>query len=523
MSIINVNQLTFSYDTHHENIFENTSFTIDTDWKLGFIGRNGRGKTTFLNLLLGKYEYKGSIISSVNFDYFPFEVEQEGVTLAVIKNIIAPYKLWEDEMEQCIEENTEASLIRYGTLLDLYMQCDGYIIDELIQKEIGKLSVTSDVLQRPFETLSNGERTKLMLAALFLKKNNFLLIDEPTNHLDIEGRQIVADYLKSKNGFILVSHDRVFLDQIIDHVLAINRNNIEVIKGNYSTWRENKERQDQYEVGENEKLRKEIGRLEIASRQTTGWSHEIEKNKIGTAVGDRGYVGHKSAKMMKRAKVIERRQERLIDDKKELLKNVEQVDSLKIHCQKYVKNTLVDIREVGIQYGEKKVCESVNLLIEQGQRIAIRGSNGCGKSSLIKLLMGEEIDYTGKILKGSGLKISYVPQDTSFLKGDMKTFTRNEGIDESLFKTILRKLDFSRQAFDKDLSELSGGQKKKVLLAKSLSQQAHLYIWDEPLNFIDILSRNQIEELILKYQPTMIFVEHDLMFNERIATQVINL
>ncbi|MEG0847443.1 MAG: ABC-F type ribosomal protection protein [Niameybacter sp.] len=523
MSIINVNQLTFSYDSHHENIFENTSFTIDTDWKLGFIGRNGRGKTTFLNLLLGKYEYKGSIISSVTFDYFPFQLEGESITLDVIRNVIAPYSEWENEMKHCIEVGTEESLERYGALLDLYLQYDGYIINDLIEKEIGKLNVAQDVLVRPFTTLSNGERTKIMLAALFLKKNNFLLIDEPTNHLDIEGRQVVADYLKTKNGFILVSHDRIFLGQIIDHVLSINRNNIEVVKGNYETWKFNRDRQDQYELGENEKLQKEIGRLETASRKTKGWSTEIEKSKMGSHAGDRGYIGHKSAKMMKRAKVIEKRQDRLIDEKQHLLKNVEQVDSLKLHAVDYVKNVLIDIRDLSIQYGEKQVCQNVSFRVEKGQRVALRGSNGCGKSSIIKLLMGIEMSYTGKVIKGSELKVSYVPQDTSFLKGDMKTFVRDQGIDESLFKATLRKLDFTRNAFDKDLSELSGGQKKKVLIAKSLSEEAHIYIWDEPLNFIDILSRNQIEELILKYEPTMIFVEHDRLFNERIATEVIEL
>lgn len=523
MSIINVNQLTFSYDSHHENIFENTSFAIDTDWKLGFIGRNGRGKTTFLNLLMGKYEYKGTIVSSVAFDYFPFKVCGDGITLEVIRNVVAPYSKWEEEMESCIAENTTESLERYGTLLEMYMQCDGYIINELIEKEISKLGVDKDVLERPFETLSNGERTKLMLAALFLKKNNFLLIDEPTNHLDSEGRQVVAEYLNSKKGFILVSHDRVFLDQVIDHVLSINRNNIEITKGNYSTWQINKQQQDQYELDENQKLKKEIARLEVAGRQTTRWSDKIEKSKIGNHVGDRGFIGHKSAKMMKRAKVIEKRQDKLIADKRELLQNIEQADTLKIHCMDYVKNTLIDIMDLEITYGDRKVCESVNFTVEQGCRIALRGKNGCGKSSIIKLLVGDEISYKGKVIKGSSLKISYVPQDTSFLKGDIKEFLRREGINESLFKAILRKLDFTRNAFDKDLSELSEGQKKKILIAKSLSEEAHIYIWDEPLNFIDILSRSQIEEVILKYEPTMIFVEHDRLFNERIATHIIEL
>lgn len=519
MSIINITNLTFSYDTHYENIFENASVSIDTDWKLGFIGRNGRGKTTFLNLLRGKYEYKGSIVNSVGFDYFPFVVNHEGTTLEVIRNVIAPYTKWEDEMEQCLNQNTEESLIQYGIVLEKYMENDGYIIREFIEKEIGKLDVDRNVLDRPFHTLSNGERTKLLLVALFLKKNNFLLIDEPTNHLDIEGRQIVAEYLKSKKGFILVSHDRLFLDQIIDHVLCINRSSIEVQQGNYSSWKLNKDRADHYELGENAKLKKEIGRLQVAGLRNENWSDQIEKSKQGAA--DKGFVGHKSAKMMKRAKAIEKRQEKMIEDKKQLLKNIEQVDTLKIHCKDYVKSTLIEIQNLAIQYEGKSIGDPVSFVINQGDRITLSGKNGCGKSSIIKLLVGEPIHYTGKINKGSTLKISYVPQDTSFLKGSMRSFILESGIDESLFKAILRKLDFTRNAFDKDLSELSGGQKKKVLIARSLCEEAHLYIWDEPLNFMDILSRNQIEELIIKYKPAMLFVEHDRLFNETIATNCI--
>lgn len=521
MSIINVNSLTFSYDTHYETIFENTSFTIDTDWKLGFIGRNGKGKTTFLNLLRGKYSYKGLIVSDVNFDYFPFKVDATLSTLEVIRNSIAPYSKWEQEMELCLQDNSESALGQYGEILEQYIENEGYYIDELIKKEMNKLQVQEDVLTRKFETLSSGEQTKLLLAGMFLKKNNFLLIDEPTNHLDMEGRQILADYLKDKQGFILVSHDRIFLDQIIDHVLSINRSTIEVQKGNYSSWKENKEKQDQYEINENTKLKKEITRLQVASMRTSGWSNEIEKSKKGQGPCDTGYIGHKSAKMMKRAKNIQQRQNTMLQEKKELMKDIEKKESLKIHYEEYKKNTLIELKNVQMYYGDKNVGDSMNFSINQGERISLRGKNGCGKSTLIKLLIGEDIKFTGDIIKGNDLKISYVSQDTGYLKGEMKTFIEETKIDETLFKTILRKLDFKRSDFEKDLSTLSGGQKKKILIAKSLCEKAHLYIWDEPLNFIDILSRSQLEELILEYTPTMVFVEHDRLFNNNIATKEI--
>jgi len=529
MSQIDIQNLTFSYDTSYENIFDHVSFQIDTDWKLGFIGRNGRGKTTFLNLLLGKYEYTGSITSAVVFDYFPFEVKINNAnTLTVIKDTIAPYQLWEQQMEELLNQNSELALQKYSDIQEQYMNHDGYIIEELIEKEIGKLNVTADVLTRPFQTLSNGECTKLLLAALFLKKNNFLLIDEPTNHLDMDGRKAVADYLKTKKGFILVSHDRDFLDTVIDHVLSINRSNIEVQRGNFSSWQQNKERHDTFELAENEKLKKDINHLKTAAKRTSEWADKVERTKIGfdptkteKNIARRSIMGEKSKKMMQRSKNIQHRQQSAIDEKSQLLKNLEQAETLKMNLLTPPRTQLAEIRNLSIIYGEKTVLSNISFTVSQGERIALQGKNGCGKSSILKLIMGEKIPHNGICRMNSQIIASYVPQDTSFLHGNLKEFAEAEQIDESLFKAILRKLDFTRIQFEKDMSEFSGGQKKKVLIAKSLSQAAHLYIWDEPLNFIDVLSRIQIEKLILAYCPTLLFVEHDSMFSRHIATKTI--
>lgn len=528
MSQIIVNDLTFSYETVYDNIFEHVSFLIDTDWKLGFIGRNGRGKTTFLNLLLGKYEYQGSINSSVDFDYFPFEVtDLSESTLRIIKDKIAPFTFWEEEMQKCLivqedGHNTEM-LERYGQILDLYQTHDGYTIEEQIEKEISKLKVNPSVLERPFVSLSFGERTKVMLAAMFLKKNNFLLIDEPTNHLDLEGREALANYLQTKKGFILVSHDRAFLDQCIDHVLSINRANIEVMKGNYMTWRQNKDQQDNNELEKNIQLKKDITVLEEAAKRAMGWADQVEASKIGTHAADRGAIGHKAAKMMKRAKSIESRKLDAIEEKKGLLNNIDQMDPLKMNLLAFPKKRLIEVEDLSLYYGEQEVTTGLNFTLEYGDRIAIQGKNGSGKTTLFKLLLGEAIQHKGRLQVARGLKISYVSQDTSYLMGNLKDFAVNYGVDETIFKTVLRQLDFNRIQFEKDIQDFSGGQKKKVLLAKSLAEPAHIFLWDEPLNFIDVFSRIQIEELILKYKATIIFVEHDKMFSDKIATKFIKL
>jgi lincosamide and streptogramin A transport system ATP-binding/permease protein len=525
MAQIMVKDLTFSYDSSYENIFEHVSFLIDTDWRIGFVGRNGRGKTTFLNLLMGRYEYQGSITASVDFDYFPFEVaEPDRITLEVIKDIIAPFREWELQMQQCLEQGAdEAAMARYGELQELYQKQDGYIIEDLIEKELYKLQVDLSVLERPFSTLSFGERTKLMLAALFLKKNHFLLIDEPTNHLDMEGREILANYLQGKKGFLLVSHDRAFLDQCIDHVLAINRANIEIQKGNFSSWYQNRERQDQYELEKNEQLKKEIAELAEAARRTAGWSDQVEASKIGSHSFDRGAIGHKAAKMMKRAKAIENRKLASIEEKKGLLKNIEQAEPLKMNVLDFYKERLMEAEDLSLYYDGRKIAGPLSLQLNRGDRIAVRGRNGSGKSTLFKLLLGEGIEYTGRYQVASGLKISYVSQDTSGLTGNLKDYALYHGLDETIFKTVLRQLDFSRNQFDKNMEEFSAGQKKKVLLARSLTEPSHVFLWDEPLNFIDVLSRIQLEELLLKYRPTMIFVEHDRVFTEKIMTKELRL
>lgn len=486
MALIKIENLTFSYPGSYDTIFENVCIQLDTNWKLGFIGRNGRGKTTLLNLLLGKYEYRGTIISSIPFDYFPYTVSDPMRFTAEILEEIAPQA---EEWER--------------------------------MRELSLLDVDADVLWRPFHTLSNGEQTKVLLAALFLNEGRFLLIDEPTNHLDVKAREAVSAYLNRKKGFILVSHDRRFLDGCIDHVLSLNRSTIDVQTGNFSSWFENFSRRQQFELNENERLQRDISRLQDAARRASGWSDQVEKTKKGEY--DSGFIGHKSAKMMKRAKSIEARRTRAADEKSALLKDIEKAEELKLSPLTHHADPLVSFENVSIRYGEHTVCAPVRFSIRQGERIVLDGKNGSGKSSLIKLLLGEDIAHSGTVQTASGLIISYVPQDTSHLHGSLREYAIENRIDESLFKTILRKMDFERVQFEKNMADFSGGQKKKVLIARSLCEKAHLYIWDEPLNFIDLYSRMQIESLLSQFKPTMLFVEHDKAFRDAIATQSVEL
>ena len=227
--------------------------------------------------------------------------------------------------------------------------------------------------------------------------------------------------------------------------------------------------------------------------------------------------------MMQRSKNIERRREEHIEQKSALLHNIDTAEDLKLSPLPYFTDRLAEMVDLSAGYDGNMVCRNVSFAIHRGDRIALQGGNGSGKSTLLKALCGLKKDYEGQLLKSDRLIISYVPQSTEGLAGDLRDYARSYNIDESLFKAILRKLDFSRTQFEKDISDFSDGQKKKVLIARSLCQQAHLYVWDEPLNYIDVLSRMQIERLILAYQPTILFVEHDIAFCENIATKTIKL
>lgn len=569
MSQIMVSDLTFCYEGSFDNIFEGVSFVLDTDWKLGMIGRNGKGKTTFLRLLQGSfggrpgespgekgasgksgsrsresgYEYQGSISASVAVDYFPYEItaEQETLPAAELFEQLRPgYELWR------------------------------------VLCELEQLALDPECLYRPFSTLSHGERTKAMLALLFSQENFFLLIDEPTNHLDGGARKTLQEYLKKKKGFLLVSHDRELLDACIDHVLVLNRKTIQVEKGNFSSWWENKEREDSFQRSENEKHLREIGKLKEAADRAANWADRNERTKIGfdplkepdRGKGTRAYIGAKTKKMQSRVKNMERRIQEEIAEKEGLLQDLENPAELKLMPLSFHKEVYVRARDLCLGYPAEKsgpqreravpeekeesagyhiALRDFGLELHRGERILLKGENGCGKSSLIKAILdvaGEgkrpeetpgkrlgakaEPEAAPRILSGIlevplGLQISYVNQDTSFLRGSLSEFAASRQLEESLLLALLRQLDFERVQFGKGMEDYSEGQKKKVLLAASLLTSAHLYIWDEPLNYIDVFSRMQLERLILKYRPTMLLVEHDGVFGERVADRIVSL
>lgn len=490
MAKININNLTFGFGDN--TLFENLSLSLDSSWKLGLIGKNGRGKTTLLQLICGKHEYSGSITSTLSFEYFPYDIEDPDLMV--------------------IDAFTELK-----PSLEQWKLC----------RELSLLNMDEGLLYMPFSSLSPGQQTKLQIALMFSTDDNFLLIDEPTNHLDIEGRQAIANYLMGKQGYIVISHDRSFLDTCIDHVLAINKKTITLHKGNYSSWQREFDSIQQSEIEHNRQLKGEINRLAKSMQDKQQWSDSLESTKKGTRIGglrpDTGHIGHKSAKLAKRSKVLSNRMKKDIEKKSALLKDYETSPPISISHENCPYKRLVTINDLSFAYGDKTVFNGFKMSMDKDERIALFGSNGCGKSTLLNLICGNLTPTEGTITKPKALRISYLSQNSTFLKGSLNDYIVREGCDPTLFKTILRKLGFDRSTFDVPLHKMSMGQRKKIAITASLCQKAHLYLWDEPINYLDLSARIQLEQLILECKPSLIFVEHDKTFVENTATRVITL
>ena len=496
MSLIQLQNLTFSYEGSSRQVFQGLSLQLDSSWRLGLVGRNGRGKTTLLRLLAGELTPDGgALVAPAGGLLFPFSIPDPAMTA-------------EDLGWMLTEDFQPWRLERELTLLGLP--------EELAHRSLG--------------TMSGGERTKVQLALLFGMEGRLLLIDEPTNHLDTQGRARVGNYLAGKEGFVLVSHDRDFLDRSVDHILCLGRHDARLIRGNYSLWQLEEQRRTERERQRNQELKGEISRLAQAARQTAQWSDAVERSKKGAeakgASGlrpDRGRIGHQAAKMMRRAKSIQRRRLEAIKEKEGLLKDLETAPPLDIHPLPSPWPRVAQLRQVSVVRQGRNIFSNFSLEIHPGERIALDGPNGCGKTTLLRLLAGKETPREGGVALPQGLRVSVVPQDPSFLSGSLEKFIRDRELDGSLMRTVLRKLGFDREQFETELSSWSAGQKKKALLAASLCTPAHLYLWDEPLNYVDLDSRLQLEDLLLRRQPTMVLVEHDSAFRQKVATRILSL
>lgn len=479
---IRIRNLNFGFDTLEQPIFQNVNLTFDTSWCLGLIGRNGRGKTTLLNLLMHKYPFTGEIFSDVDFVYFPQQIlNKKNVTYYAIEEVM-PIELWK------------------------------------LERECQQLSLNKEVLWQPFEQLSGGEQTKVLLAALFCHESKFPLLDEPTNHLDREARQVVCDYLKKKKGFIVISHDRSFIDEVVDHVLVIEKTKINLFKGNFSTYDLQKKRKDNHETQQNRKIKLEIDRLKQTSKEKADWAHKREKDS-----GNDAFANARAARLMKKSKTIEKRMQVKIEEKSQLLKDIDDVNVLTVNCMYSHRDPVLRVKDFTLAYEDRILFQPITFELYQGEQVALVGPNGSGKTAFLNYMIDQHFDGTviGEVLLHHNVTKSIIRQNYENNIGLLKDFAVQHQIDYTSLLTHLRVLGFERDVFHVPIEQMSNGQKKKVELAKSLGIFAEFFIWDEPMNYLDVFNQKQIEEMILQCKPTLLFVEHDVTFLSNIATKVI--
>jgi lincosamide and streptogramin A transport system ATP-binding/permease protein len=516
MSKIIISNLSFSYKEYFQPIFQNVNLSIDTNWKLGLIGRNGRGKSTFLKLVHGELEAdQGTIAKDLITEYFPYFINTSYTkTFDVIKEIIGKLKTMEVRMEELMEAAGERDLTEYQAILSEYMELDGYSMESRIKKELNLMNLSEELLEQDFELLSGGEKTKMQIIALFLRRNAFVLLDEPTNHLDMEGKQVIAEYLRGKTGFLVVSHDRSFIDRVVDHILSINKADIAIEKGNYTSWKTNKDQYEAYEIRSKARLEREVEALEKVSVRSRNWASLAEKEKNPYATNNRGN-GSRAAKFMRQAKTAELSIQENLSEKKNLLKNYEIASELKLTQQEASQICLAAAYGLSFGYNERLLFEHLTFRIEQGDRIWIRGRNGAGKSTLLKLI-GRKIS-SNYLHYAENILIETAFQEPLWTSGWINQYiTDSQTIQR--FRNICHCLDIDYETMQRPLETFSSGELKKIDIARALSSPNQLLLLDEPLNFMDVYFREQLEKAILCYKPTVVFVEHDEQFGNNVAT-----
>jgi len=515
MAQIEIKDMTFYYDDFYHPVFEHLNANLDTDWKMALVGRNGRGKSTLLKLLSGSLTpTSGAIKRSGAVSYFPYLYDASFTkAMDVVKECIGGLRTLELQLqkyEECFDESCY-------DVLNQYLELDGYAMESHIYRELSQMGLSEQLLEQDFDTLSGGEQTCMLIIALFLRKDTFVLLDEPTNHLDVGKKEHLKEYLKKKKGYIIASHDTVFLDAVCDHILAINKADISIEQGNYSTWSNNMELKEQFELRIREKLEHEISQLERQSKQTRAWSNIGNKQKSPFAGhfrtnGTRAY--------MRQAKAAEQHIQDNLKEKKQLLRNMEEERKLHITQEKKQRDCLLMADHVTFSYegAAKPILEDVTLHIYPGDKIWLRGINGAGKTTLLKLLAGK-LSSKG-IRRRGGISIAYITQEPTERSGDVKAGIQ---ADYRRFKELCMLFDVPPDFERRPLETLSSGELKKVDIARTLAEHHQILFLDEPLNYMDVQFKAQLEAALSEEELTLVFVEHNEEFGERVANRVIEL
>lgn len=501
-------------------ILKNITFEVHGGEKVGLVGRNGSGKSTIMKLIFGdEKQDKGSIMlkKGTKIGYlaqipeYPegYSVEEVlNTAFAALDSIEEQMKKLEEKMNSLKDIELERALIQYSDLQHKYELAGGYEKEEKLNKVCIGLSFSSIFLAQPFDTLSGGEKTSVILGKLLLENPDLMLLDEPTNHLDVEATEWLEDYLKTYKGMvIIVSHDRYFLDRVVTKVVEVEDMESETYDGNYSAFVKGKENKMMLQFEAYQDQQKKIKAMEKTIKELRDWAIRADNNKFF----------RRAASMQIRLNKIEK-----------IEKPVLEKTNMKVNFNNSDRSgqEVIKIHSLYKNFEDKELFKGAELLVRFGERIALIGGNGCGKSTLIKLLMGEETSDSGSASFGANVKAGYLPQNIVFSNEELtvlECFRDDITISEGKAREYLAKYLFYGENVYKKVRNLSGGEKSRLKLGKLLYEDINLLILDEPTNHLDIDSIETLEEALEEFRGTIFFVSHDRYFINKLCIGIIAL
>ena len=498
-----------------DKIFENVTFDVKTKDKIGLIGRNGTGKTTLMKILAGCEDYQGGQINKRKglvlgyLEQIP-NYEDENTVLDVLNNAFKNIQNIKEQMEQLEKtfddlegEELESAIKRYGYLHETYEITGGYSTKEKLNKIMNGLDISGEMSKRKFNTLSGGEKTRVILGKILLEGPDLLLLDEPSNHLDIKSVEWLEEYLNSYEGtIVMVSHDRYFLDRVVNKIIELESDGVEIYSGSYSKYVAEKELRFLQAVKEYENQQKKIKKME----------EQIKRYRIWGEMRD-------SDKMYKRAKELEKRLEKIEKINKPIVDK--KTADFQLNGVERTGKEVIKVDSIKKSYGDRLLFRDISFTLFYKDSFCILGENGTGKSTILKIIMNEAQSDGGDVKIGANVKIGYLPQEISFDREDISIadyFSYNYGISVSEARKELAKILFTGEDVYKHISTLSGGEKSRLKLGMLIYEKVNTLILDEPTNHLDIDSREILEENLINYDGTILFVSHDRYFVDKIAS-----